>query len=407
MGAGLTLAPTVSPRERCMVQFTKWRTLRPLSNTTWLRPRWIACVLVTASFFSGCGGSTAPSNPNVQLPSLQFEVDNAVNAYMTAYGVPGVTVAVAQNGKILYAHGYGYDGDNRATKPADIFEIGSITKQFTAALIMKLQEQGKLNVDDSITKYLPQYGFPSAITLRMLLTHTSGLANYTSFSQMAGWAANGVSVDTVLTAIGQAPLQFTPGALYEYSNSNYFALGAIIEAVTGKSYEANLDQYIIQPLGLQNTYYQLPPAALAATGYSGSVPVIPWTRSSAFAAGALSTNVYDLVTWENALMTGKVVLEASFQEMTTSNGFITNILPYVNGGSYGFGLVLGTTNGHAIMTHNGGVPGFITDELVFLDSGVTVVELTDSSSVNLTRGFSPLVGSACSSAELHSVCGAT
>jgi D-alanyl-D-alanine carboxypeptidase len=99
--------------------------------------------------------------------------------------VPGLTVALAQNGKIIYAQGYGYDDSKRATKATDIFEIGSLTKRFTAAVIVKLQEQGKLHVDDSMATYLPQYGFSTAITLRMLLTHTSGLADYTSFPQFS------------------------------------------------------------------------------------------------------------------------------------------------------------------------------------------------------------------------------
>lgn len=300
--------------------------------------------------------------------------------------------------------GYGYAdlATDQVTPPNDIFEIGSITKQFTAAVIMKLQEQGKLHGDDSMATYLPQYGFPSAITLRMLLTHTSGLANYTSFSQFPGWSVNGVSEATVLTAVSQAPLQFTPGTAYSYSNGNYFALGAIIEGVSGQTYESNLDEYVIHPLGLQNTYFELPPAALAATGYStGLEPVTPWTRSSAFAAGALSTNVYDLVTWENALMHGQVVSPASFKEMTTSNGFVSN------GQSYGFGLVLQTHNGHAVMWHNGGIAGFVTQELVFLDSGVTLAEFANLDTIDLNSGFVNTLDAVCSSAQLSGTCGPT
>jgi CubicO group peptidase (beta-lactamase class C family) len=215
-----------------------------------------------------------------------------------------------------------------------------MTKQFTAALIMKLQEQGQLRVDDSIANYLPEYSFPSAITLRMMLTHTSGLANFTDFPQLGDWVRNGVSEATVLTAVSQAPLQFQPGTQYSYSNSNFFALGTIIEKLTGQSYAADLKQYILQPLGLTNTYYSLPPADKSATGYasngSGLVPAIIWDRSAAFAAGALSSNVYDLVAWDNALISGKVVSPASFKAMTASNGF-----EIPAGGSYGFGLHCG------------------------------------------------------------------
>ncbi len=237
----------------------------------------------------------------------------------------------------------------------------------------------------------------------MLLTHTSGLANYTTFSQFSEWSANGVSEATVLTAVSQAPLQFTPGTAYSYSNSNYFALGAIIEVVTGQSYESNPDQYIVHPLGLQNTYYELPPVALAATGYDNSSgplePVTPWTRSSAFAAGALSTNVYDLVTWENALMNGQVVSPTSFKEMTTSNGFVSN------GQSYGFGLVLQTYNGHPVMWHNGAITGFLAQELVFLDSGVTLIEFANLDTIDLNSGFVSILDAVCGSAQLSGTCG--
>lgn len=363
-----------------------------------------AFLLVIAISFSGCSASPAPSN---QQPTIESTVDEAVKVYVLPSGVPGVTVDLAQNGNTIYAQGYGYSdvSTKQAAKPTDIFEIGSITKQFTAAIIMKLQEQGKLHVDDSMSTYLPQYGFPSAITLRMLLTHTSGLANYTSFSQFPDWSANGVPEATVLTAVSQAPLQFTPGTAYSYSNSNYFALGGIIEVVTGQSYESNLDQDIFQPSGLQNTYYELPPADLAATGYDNSSgplePVTPWTRSSAFAAGAMSANVYDLVIWENALMHGQVVSPASFKEMTTSNGFVSN------GQSYGFGLVLQTYNGHPVMWHNGGIAGFLTQELVFLDSGVTLAEFANLDTIDLNSGFVMILNAVCSSAQLSGTCGPT
>jgi CubicO group peptidase (beta-lactamase class C family) len=185
-----------------------------------------------------------------------------------------------------------------------------------------------------------------------------------------------VSEATVLTAVSQAPLQFQPGTQYSYSNSNFFALGTIIEKLTGQSYAADLKLYIFQPLGLMNTYYSLPPAGQSATGYTnngaGLVPAILWDRSAAFATGALSSNVYDLVAWDNALINGKVVSPASFKAMTTSNGF-----EIPGGGSYGFGLALWTFNNRPIIWHNGQIGGFTTETAVFLDSGFAVVVLTN------------------------------
>ena len=203
----------------------------------------------------GCNGPSLSPSPT-QPSGLGMAVDAVVQSSMQQSGVPGITVAVAKNNSMLYVQGYGVTDvtTHQAMQPRVIFEIGSITKQFTAALIMKLQEQGKLHLADSMASYLPEYGFPAPITIRMLLTHTSGLADFTDFPQLGAWIQNGVAEATVLIAVSQAPLQFQPGTKYSYSNSNFFALGTIIERITGQSYAANLDQQILQPLALQSTY---------------------------------------------------------------------------------------------------------------------------------------------------------
>lgn len=346
---------------------------------------------------AGCGGSNTPTQP---VASLSSTVDGAVNSALQQQNIPGVEVALAKNGTILYAQAYGFSNLNprQATQTNTIFEIGSITKQFTAALIMKLQEQGKLHVDDSINLYLPAYGFNPSITIRMLLTHTSGLWNYTNLPQYASWV-NGVSEATVLTAVSQQPLLFPPGSAYSYSNSNFFALGAVIEKVTGESYAVNLQKYIFQPLGLANTYYSLPPASQSAIGYINSgVPAIVVDRSAPFAAGALSSNVSDLVAWDTALINGKVVTADSFKAMTTSNGFITN------GTSYGFGLGLGTFNNRNIIEHGGAINGFTAYNLVFLDDGFTVVVLTNDDYGNPGAIAGNILNAVCNSTQLSGDC---
>ena len=281
-------------------------------------------LVLLGPWLAGCGGGGSSSPASGAHPaSLGSTVDALANAAIQQQGLPGMTIALAKNGTMLYVKAYGVSNvaTKLTTQTNTIFGIGSITKQFTAALIMKLQEQGKLHVDDPLNAYLPVYKFPSAITLRMLLTHTSGLADYTTFSSYPGWATNGVSEATLLTAVSQVPLLFQPGTQFSYSNSNYFALGAVIENVTGQSYETNLNQYIIQPLGLTSTYYALPPSSQSAIGYTMGttdlVPALVVNRSAPFAAGALSSSVTDLVNWDNALVHGQVVSPASFKEMTT------------------------------------------------------------------------------------------
>ena len=163
----------------------------------------------------GCNGPSLSPSPT-QPSGLGMAVDAVVQSSIQQSGVPGITVAVAKNNTMLYVQGYGVTDvtTHQAMQPRVIFEIGSITKQFTAALIMKLQEQGKLHLADSMASYLPEYGFPAPITIRMLLTHSSGLADFTDFPQLGPWIQNGVAEATVLIAVSQAPLQFQPGTKY-------------------------------------------------------------------------------------------------------------------------------------------------------------------------------------------------
>jgi CubicO group peptidase (beta-lactamase class C family) len=325
---------------------------------------------------------------------------------MLQQSLPGMTIALGKNGTILYVKAYGVSNQatHLATQAGNIFEIGSITKQFTAALIMKLQEQGKLHVDDPLNTYLPAHNFPSTITLRRLLTHTSGLADYTTFPAYAGWATSGVSEETLLTAVSQVPLLFQPGTQWSYSNSNYFALGAVIENVTGQSYEANLEQYIIQPFALTSTYYSLPPPSQSAIGYTmsttGLVPALVVDRSAPFAAGALSSSVYDLVAWNHALISGAVVSPASFKEMTTA-------VPVTVGdgsGSYGFGLELGAFNGRPTIWHDGAINGFNAASEAILDSGFTVEVLVNRDGANPVSIVTGIMASVCSSVQFSSNC---
>lgn len=366
----------------------------------------LAIAACMTGVLEGCGSHPSSPQSGSAPASLPATVDGLAREQMRQAGIPAMTIALAKKGSMLYTQAYGLSNvaAGLTAQPATIFEIGSITKQFTAALIMNLQEQGKLNVNDTMTSYLPQYGFPSAITIRMLLNQTSGLADFTNFPQLGAWIMNGVSEATVLTAVSQAGLQFQPGTQYAYSNSNYFALGSIIETVTGQTYAANLQQSIFHPLSLTSTYYTLPPASLSATGYSdsgaGVAPVSPWNRSAAFAAGALSSNVYDLVAWDNALISGKVVSAASFQQMTTPNGFNLDS----TGDSYGFGLVVGRYDNRPIIWHTGQIGGFYAENVVFLDDGFTLVLLTNDQDFNTDPFVLKLMNAICNSADLKGDC---
>lgn len=367
------------------------------------RPATLALSIVTlaAIFFHACGSSNSSTN---QPTTLGATVDNLVQAQMQQNGIPGMTVALAKKGQMLYVRGYGTSdlASGHPTQSTTVFEIGSITKQFTAALIMQLQEQGKLHLDDSAASYLPGYGFASAITIRMLLNQTSGLVDFTNFGNFGQWVLDGVSEPDALAEIAKAGLQFTPGSQYSYSNSNYYLLGSIIEKVSGEAYAVDLQQNIFIPLSLNNTFYNLPPASVAASGYAHNgatlVPATIWNRSAAFAAGALSSNVYDLAAWDYALMSGKVVSSASFQAMTSSNGF------YQDGYSYGLGLALSTYNQRKLMWHAGQIGGFYTENVVFLDNSFTLIILTNDQDYDTDPFVFTILNAVCLSDQLSSNC---
>ena len=341
----------------------------------------IAMLLLSALGLLDCSGgnsgkSSCPtlSGPKSSSGSIGSVVDPIVANEMKAQALVGMAVAIAKNGSILYSQGYGYGdlGTCQAIQPASEFQIGSVTKQFTAAAILQLQNAGRLNIDDAVAAYLPSYGFDSRITLRMLLNQTSGLADYLSFPAANSWAA-GVAEQTVLTQIVQAPLVFTPGSLYSYSNSNYFILGSIIENVTGLTYRNYLAASIFTPVGLSQTSYLQPPDS-ASPYKAGPVPGFIPDPSLFFSAGALWSNVQDLATWDEALLNGRVIPSSLFMVMVTPPS-----VPSAQGGpsDYAMGWVRTSEVGHPFVWHNGETYSYTAFNSIFLDDGFSVIMLTN------------------------------
>jgi len=299
---------------------------------------------------------------------------------MQSRGLAGVSVAVAKNGSILYSQGYGYANLATCTpvQTSTKFQIGSVTKQFTAAAVLQLQNLGKLNIDDSLSVYLSSYSFDSRITLRMLLTQTSGLQDYLNFPIANSWIG-GVSEATVLTQIARARLIFTPGQYYAYSNSNYFILGSVIEAVSSQSYASYLASNIFQPLGLSSTSYLQPDGAALGVG------IVP-DPSLFFSAGALWSNVQDLATWDAALLSGKVIPLPLFDVMVTPS----RVPNYPQGGptDYAMGWVQDTEVGHPFIWHNGETYSYTSINGMFLDDGFSVAVLTNKAA----REGTPFLG---------------
>ena len=334
-----------------------------------------ACGLVACGGGSTPSAQSCPALPTPPSSSLGSVIDGLVANEMAAQGLVGMSVAIAKNGTVLYSQGYGY-ADLSTCEPVqpDIpFQIGSVTKQFTAAAVLRLQNAGTLNIDEPLVTYLGNYPFDARITLRMLLNQTSGLQDYHNFPAASSWV-NGVPEQTVLSQIAQATLLFAPGTGYAYSNSNYFVLGSVIEAVSGNGYSDFMAANIFQPVGLSSTSYGQPPV-FASPYNAAHGPGLIADPSYNFAAGALWSNVQDLATWDAALLNGKVIPAPLFTLMVTP----ANVADYPQGqpSKYAMGWVRGTEVGHPFIWHNGETFSYTAFNGVFLDDGFSVALLAN------------------------------
>jgi CubicO group peptidase (beta-lactamase class C family) len=285
------------------------------------------------------------------------------------------SVLVARGADVLLSKGYGsanleWDVPN---SPATKFRLGSITKQFTAASILLLQERGKLNVEDPVKKYMA--GAPAAwdkVTIYNLLTHTSGIPSFTGFPEYAKREPFATTAAEEVAWFRDKTLDFAPGEKWSYSNSGYVLLGYLIEKITGGSYEKFVRENIFTPLDMKDSGYDSNSAVIArrAAGYtrgndglenSGYV-----NMTVPHAAGALYSTTEDLLKWERGLFGGKVLSAASLKTMTT---------PFKD--DYACGLFVQTKDGRKVIQHGGGIEGFNTELMYYPDDKLTVVVLAN------------------------------
>jgi CubicO group peptidase (beta-lactamase class C family) len=292
----------------------------------------------------------------------EAKIEAVVQKFMRQPGAVGLSVAVGRGTELVYERAQGF-ADLEFTVNADpetMFRIGSVTKQFTAAAIMKLSERGKLSVDDPLAKFLPDYPRGDDITLRHLLTHTGGVPNYTDLGEK--WTrivARELPHEELVALWRELPLDFEPGTRWRYSNSGYYLLGMVIEKAAGQPYDAFLREALFDPLKLTRTRYDSNGEVLLnrAQGYRSEDGKFwnDWLigMSQPGAAGALISTAGDLVRWQIALANGQVVKPESYEEMT---------LPYLladgDESHYGFGLDLQPTGKIACVSHGGGIFGF-------------------------------------------------
>ncbi|HWD00387.1 MAG TPA: serine hydrolase domain-containing protein [Candidatus Sulfopaludibacter sp.] len=296
--------------------------------------------------------------PAWHAQDLAGKADEFVRSFAEQKRFQG-SVLLAQDGKPLFRKSYGLaDAEwDVSNTPDTKFRLGSITKQFTSALILQLVEQGKIKLDDSVRKYYP--AAPDAwqpVTIHDLLSHQSGIPSYTElpgfFEKLAGTARTPLEI---IQLTEKMPLEFDPGTQYKYDNTGYIVLGYIIEKVTGKSYEQQLHQAILDPLGMHDTGFDHYTAILhhRAEGYEydgGTLRRAPFLDMSLpYAAGSLYSTVDDLLKWDQALYGTQVLSAASKEKMWTPNR-----------SDYGYGWQITTRFGEHAVEHGGGINGFNT-----------------------------------------------
>jgi CubicO group peptidase (beta-lactamase class C family) len=314
------------------------------------------------------------------------QIDRYVASEMVRQHVPGAAVGIYKDGKIVLVKGYGLSNvelDVPVT-PATIFQSGSVGKQFTSAAIMMLVEEGKIGLDDSLPKYFSDAPATwRGITIRELLSHTSGLSEYASDSMTAPGAPLDIRLsfteEQFVKIIETMPIEFPPGEGWEYRNTNYLLLGAVIRKVTGKFYGDFLHERIFRPLGMTSTRIIseaniIPNRSAGYQLVKGELQNQDWVSPSfnTTADGALYFNVLDLAKWDAALYTEKLLRKSSFDQMWTV-AKLKNGQP--NAHHYGFAWDIDSINGHRVIEHSGSWQGFETHIARYVDDRVTVVVL--------------------------------
>src|SRR5881227_2505414 len=330
---------------------------------------------------------------------LARDVDKAVADVLAKTGAPSASIAVVKDGKIAYVHAYGnarLDPAAPAT-PQMRYSIGSISKQFTASALLMLAEEGKLSLDDKVVRWLPELTRANEVTIRQVLSMTSGYQDYWPQDYVMPSMKKPASPEEILKGWAQKPLDFEPGTKWQYSNTNYVAAGVIVERLSGTSVLDFLHRRIFDPLGMKSVFdcdgSALPVGAPTRYQRYGLGPARPAPKEGKgwlFAAGELAMTASDLARWDISMINQAILKPQSYREMETAellkNGASTQ---------YGLGVGVSLVNGRRVPSHNGEVSGFTAQNSVYPDDRVAVIVLTNMdanrAAVNLANKIGEII----------------
>lgn len=337
---------------------------------------------------------------NAQLsPDVTAKIDKAAADALQRTGVPSASVAVVKDGKIVYVKAYGDAKLDPRTSadPKMRYSIGSISKQFTAAALLMLQEQGKLSLDDKVGKYIPDLTRANEVTIRQLLSHTSGYQDYWPQDYVMPGMLKPVTAQQIMDTWAKKPLDFDPGTKWQYSNTNYVIAGAIAEKAAGMPLWQFLQQNIFKPLGMTSAY-DIDKTRLTESDPIGYYrfalgPLHPAPKEGPgwlFAAGEIAMTAEDLAKWDISVMDQKLMKPESYQQLGMDtllrNGLSTR---------YGLGVSVGSNGGRRTLSHGGEVSGFTAQNTIFPDDRDAIVVLTNQDAADaggaITGAITPLL----------------
>jgi CubicO group peptidase (beta-lactamase class C family) len=351
-------------------------------------------ILFAVVLFSVAARAQSPLSPDAKA-----KIDTAVTQVLSSTKVPSASIAVVKDGRIAYLQAYGLARLNPPLEatPQMQYSIGSISKQFTAAAVLLLAQEGKLTLEDPVSKYLPDLTRSKEVTIRMLLSHTSGYQDYWPEDYVMTSMMVPTTAQHILDVWAKRPLDFDPGTQWQYSNTNFVIAGRIVEQVSGTPLIDLLKKRIFLPLAMDNVYdtdaSKLP--ATDPTGYERHAlgPQRPSPLEGAgwmFAAGELAMPPHDLALWDISVINRSLLDAASYAQM-----FKPVLLKNGVSSGYGLGVFVGKRDGRAIIEHSGEVSGFVSENLVFPDDRAAIIVLTNEMATNaaslIAKRITPLV----------------
>ncbi len=332
----------------------------------------------------------APAAAQEMTPAETAKVDAIVTDSLARTGVPSASVAIVRGGKIVFTRAYGKQSETMKVASPDVpYQIASISKQFTAAALLMLEDEGKLSLDDTVAKWIPGITDGDKITIRQLLSHTSGLQDYWPQDYMFAAMEKPVAPQGIVDRWAKKPLDFVPGSQWQYSNTGYVVAGLIAEKAAGKPLLTYLQEKIFKPLGMKAIDQDKAVGKNYPQGYHrlalGPVRVAqPPAYGWLFAAGELSMSAGDLAKWDIARMNRTLLPADDWQAQETpyvmTNGKSTN---------YGLGVTIGTDKGRKFIEHSGEAVGFLSENIVFPDAKAAVVVFVNS---DFSDAFTSIAG---------------